>query len=475
MRNQNKYFGAVILIIFIGAAALGLARIKQPAATFNSAIACRGCNVVIIGVDTMRADHVHSFGYNRDTTATLDQLASKGFIFTNAVSPASWTVPSFMSIFTGAYPSVHGITNKFAVFNKTEQKLSNLKKISPGIKTLAEAMKDNGYATGGFTGDAGVSGKFGYNQGFDVYTDEQTFGGFDNSEKHALAWLDSIKGKKFFMFFHGYDLHGQFPDAPDYKSIYSPPNYAGPYKGTPKEEAELREQQLVGPISLSPADVLFWKALYDGKIHDADARLKNFLDELGKRGLVKNTMIVVLSDHGEEFYDHGGIDHGHSLYDEQIRIPLIFVIPGTAGGKVIASQVGTIDLMPTIFQILGVKADNDIEKQIAGRKSLVPFMENKNEAGYDVFSETDYRNFTHKASVRAANGWKFILTRESGREELYNLNADPTETNNLLSKELKKADELRAELRRHMLDDLGINPNAPVITGCLPVYDGECK
>ncbi len=464
----NRALPALILFGIIAVAVLSFT--KPPS---HASISCRGCNVIVIGVDTLRADHTGSLNYWRDTTPAIDALAKKGYVFTNAISPASWTVPAFMAVFTGRYPSETGVVNKFTLFTKKEQKLTNLKELSPGTKTLAEWLRAAGYATGGFTGDAGVSGKFGYSQGFDTYTDETTFGGLENSEAHALAWLDSVGDKKFFMFFHGYDLHGQFAIPQGYASRYASPEYRGPYAGTAKEEEKLREDQLAGPLAHTDADTEFWNAWYDGKLRDADERLQGFIDELGARGLLENTVIVLLSDHGEEFFDHGGFDHGLTLYDELIHVPFLVVVPGTPGGERIASQVSTIDLAPTLFDILGMSEARKDAEQL-GRRSLVPYLKNPLTPGYDVFSETDYRDFTHKRSVRSSDGWKFIRTLETGKEELYDLGVDPGEKRNVIEVNEKKAEELRSELRIHMSETLGVNPDAPVSHGCLPVYSGEC-
>lgn len=464
--NRNVTIAALVIALAIG--------IFTYSNTKNSA-PCSGCNVLVIGVDTLRADHVHAFGYERDTTPTLDSLAAKGYAFTNAIAPASWTVPSFMSVMTGVYPTIHGVVNKYVVFNKSEQQLTNLKEISPSIETLAEAMKSAGYVTGGFTGDAGVSGAFGYKQGFDAYTDEKTFGGFENSSKHALEWLDNQKGKKFFMFFHGYDLHGQFAPSTTTPHRYVDANYRGVYNGSPKQEAILREQELVSPLWMTDADAKFWMATYDEKVRSADDQLKLFLDELQKRGVLENTLIVVVADHGEEFYEHKGIDHGHTLYDEQIHVPLMFVVPGMKGGVVIPQQVSTMDIAATLFKLTGITPSEQWQKQLKSGVDITAYFTDSQKPGNDVFSETDYRDFTHKRSVRTADGWKLIVTLQTGKEELYDLNTDPKELKNLVNENKEKAAELREKLRTHIKDDLGKDPDAKPAVGCLPVYKGECE
>ncbi len=466
----------LVVIVFIYFGAYRAWSISHTNTSAFPGVGCPDCNVIIIALDTMRADRVSGLGYARDTTPSFDALASRGALFAQAISPASWTVPTFMSIFTSVYPSVHKVTNKFTVFTKGTKTISNLGLLSPELRTFAEVLRDAGYATGGFTGDAGVSAQFGYNQGFDIYTDEKAFGGLENSQTHALAWLDTVQDRKFFMFFHGYDLHGQFALGEGYVSRYAPKDYVGPFKGTPKEEAILREGVLTEEgITLTPEDIEFWNAWYDGKLRDMDARLGTFIRELERRNVLSRTIIVVLSDHGEEFYEHGGFDHGHSLYDEQLRVPLVFVVPGMEGGRVVESQVSTIDVAPTLLSLLGITPTNGYATQAAGRKNLAEYFVHSDTSGYDVFSETDYRDATHKRSIRTADGWKYILTLEDGKEELYHILRDPKETKNLITKEAEKAEELRVALRKHMRQNLRSDTNARVSTGCLPVYPGECE
>ena len=163
-------------------------------------------NVVFVSFDALQAAHVGSLGYPKNITPTIDAMAKEGFNFTRNISVASWTVPASMTWFTGVYPSEHRLTNKFSVFNPPNNVLSNLKKLSPELVTLTEVLKQNGYATGGFTGNAGVSGFFGYGQGFDEYFFEKgKFGSMSVSIPKGLEWLQKNKEKKFFMFLHGYD------------------------------------------------------------------------------------------------------------------------------------------------------------------------------------------------------------------------------------------------------------------------------
>ncbi len=471
---KKLVFLLFILISILSIYKLSAPTIKPPTPP-NKSI-CDNCNIIFIGIDALQAAHVHHLGYDVDNTPTLDALAKEGFSFSQAISPSSWTVPTYMSIFTSTYPSVHKLVNRYVEFTKEKQKLSNIPELSPSLITIAEELKKAGYITGGFTGDAGVGSILGYNKGFDMYTDETRFGGFSNSERYALEWLDKNIGKKFFMFFHGYDTHGQFDIGKNYQSIYEPKNYNHAYKGTAQEQANLREEGLKYKFiyQLNQNDVKFWRAWYDGKIKDADERLSHFISELKSRNLLDNTIFIIFSDHGTEFYEHGRFDHGHTLYDELIRVPLIITIPKLPGGKIISSQISTLDIVPTALDILGLRPSKDFQSQIVG-KSLVEYFNNPTLEGRDVFSETDYRAYTYKRAIRTHDGWKYILSLENGQEELYNLHQDPNEKDNLINIELSVADNLRMKIKNHIQNDLHANPSTQMKTGCLPAYPDQCK
>ncbi len=403
----------------------------------------RGYNLIIIAFDPLGANHLKMCGYSRDTAPNLDAFASRGFLFRNAVSPSSWTLPVFMSWFTSLYPSRHKVVNKYSLFTEQKQELSNLQKLAPGAVTLARVMKDNGYATAGFTGDAGLEGVFGYREGFDVYYDKTVFGGFDLVFPMAAQWLKEHGSERFFLFVQGYDVHGKFDNGTDFKSAFADPSYAGKYRGTPDEYWQLRNDSLEGSLpAMSGKDLQFWRDWYDGKIFESDKKLGVFLAALESMGLLDRSIVVISSASGNEFYEHGGFDHGYSLYDELIRVPLVIRIPGVQG-RIIEQQVRTIDIMPTVLDILGISGGENIRKQMQG-VSLVPFMKGQ-PLGLSAFSETDYLLHTFKRSLRTSDGWKLIYTVETEKRELYNLNTDPGETVNCLYTEPVKAYELEQE------------------------------
>jgi len=464
----------LILIISILGGLLGIRiyEIYEKRVKINP-LQCKDCNVLIVAFDAEQARHLPCFGYPKQTAPNQCSIAKEGFLFTNAIVQGSWTIPSFMSYFTSMYPSEHGLINKFIKYSEEEKIISNFKNISPEIKTLAEVFKENGYTTVGFTGDAGVGAQFGYNKGFDIYIDSpQPFGGFENSAPPALEWLKQNKDEKFFMFLHSYGVHGQNDIEEGFTGMFLDFDYKGPLKGGKEEQARLREEGLAkGRLDLTEEDYKFWRAIYDEKIYYEDQKFGKFWQEFKTLGLDKNTILVILADHGTEFGEHQRFDHGMTLYDELLNVPLIIKFPSSIEG-IIKDQVRAIDLMPTLIELTGLKIDEKTKNQMKG-KSLIPLMTRQEKIGRNAFSETDYRNYTHKKSLRTTDGWKFIYTFENDEKELYNLQEDPKETKNLILEEPQKAYELEQELFKY-IEATGQDTNKLKETDCLPVYGEIC-
>lgn len=410
---------------------------------------CPGCNVVLVSFDALQAAHVGALGYPRDVTPHLDAVARSSFRFTRAYSVASWTVPASMTWFTGVYPSEHRMVNRFVVYRPPVTKRAVLREVAPDLITLADVLRQAGYATAGFTGNAGVSGGFGFEQGFDVYRYEPgKFGGLDESAPRALQWLRAHRDEKFFLFLHGYDVHGQHTPAGGLDYRYVERGYDRRYAGTEQEQEALREEGLArGRLNLRAADIRFWRAVYDEKIARADAAFKQFLDEFGRLGLTDRTLFILTSDHGTEFCEHGRFDHGYSLYEELLHVPLFIRLPGQKTGRAVTERVSSIDVMPTILDLLDVPLPEAARRQLRG-VSLAAAMRGE-PAARDLFAETDYRDYTHQRCVIAPDGWKLIVTLETGRRELYDLNADPQEARDRADAEPARAAELHRRLDAH--------------------------
>lgn len=432
---------------------------------------CSDCNIIVIGMDAVQAKRISALGYLRKTTPVMDQLASEGVLFSQAISPASWTVPAYLSVFSSVYPSEHTMTNRYKKFTATEKVLSNSSKDTPNLQVMAEVFKKAGYRTGGFTGDSGVSAVLGYNKGFEVFKDAVPFGGIDKSSSAALDWLKSLKKKeKFFLFLHGYDSHGQYALPSDYKGKFM--KESKKFKGTKEEQATLREAKIQGkPLNLDDNDKEFWSSWYDSKIYDADQRLGQFLEAYKAMPQATKTVFVLISDHGSEVFEHNGIDHGHTLYDELIMVPFIWKGPDIAKNHIVTEQVSTMDMLPTLLDYTGIKASKSLKSQMKGR-SLIKAIFGKPIDAADVYSETDYRNLVHKRTLRTKDGWKYIMTLDDGSEELYNLKNDPKELTNLVSTNKEKAKSLMQILDKHLL---AMGQNSKLVNKeCLPVYPGQC-
>lgn len=408
---------------------------------------CPDCNLILVSFDPLRTANVSALGYKRKTTPNIDQFAKRGFNFENAVTVAPWTLPASMSLITGAYPSQHKILNKFVVTDSKEE-IANLENLSPNLKTLAQVLRQNGFRTGAFTGGAALNHQFGFDKGFEIYTDSQDFAGFEETAPLALNWIKEHRNEKLFVFLQGFDMHGQYVPKDGYDRRFVDFNYKGRLTGSKEEQKELREQGLArGQLFLTKDDVSFLIALYDEKIQRADAKFAQFIKKYQKLGLLDKTIFILTADHGEEFYEHGGIDHGHTLYDEVIRVPLIISLPDMEKERKINNQVANIDLMPTIFDLLGVNPEESVQKQMAGI-SLLPFMEGSG-SPQDVYPETDYRYATSQRALRSSDGWKLILDLQTGAKETYNLLRDPLEKN-MLDKKTDESNKLEKKLREYL-------------------------
>jgi arylsulfatase A-like enzyme len=405
-------------------------------------------NLIIIAFEPLGANHVGIYGYTKDTTPNLDSFSKGAFVFKNAISPSSWTLPVFMSWFTGLYPSQHRIVNKYHIYKEDKQVYSNLAELNPSALTLAQVLKAHGYKTAGFTGGAALSRSFGYNLGFDTYNDDATFGGFDISFGKALRWLEQNRSQKFFVFVQGFDVHGRYPLPDNYRNPFVEFGYNGKYSGSVDEYWDLRNLSLdQRSLKMPTADVNFWNAVYDAKILEADKRFGKFIDAIQKLGLIDQTIILISSGSGNEYYEHQRFDHGFSLYDELIRVPLILKVPGSKGGM-IADQVRTLDIMPTVLDVLAIPFNEKIKTQMQGT-SLLSLMNGETKKLY-AFSETDYLLQAFLRSVRSPEGYKYIYALDTEKRELYNLFKDPWEQTNLISKEKRIAYELEQKLFRHL-------------------------
>ena len=374
--------------------------------------------VVVISLDTLRADHVGAYGYDRDTTPNIDAFAKDAVLFESAFTPGGGTLPAHMTLLTGLAPEVHGVTAQSET------------RLDPGRETLAEILQKAGYRTAGFTGAGYVRARWGFDQGFDVFDDAGR--GFEQILPKATAWLDSGKEPPF-LFLHTLDIHSDWDrlpyDAPlPYRDRFVSEDAPDSFDGCRDERcaskllAWLNQQSRKGKIDLkeyfTPEEVRYLIDLYDGGVAYTDARFGELLDELKKRGLYDEAIIVVVSDHGEEFLEHGLLLH-EQIYDEVVRVPIMIKLPGGRhGGRRVSALVGLADVMPTALDAAGLAATSAVRGG-----SLLPVIEGNAEG----------RAFVHvwgiPEKLRAAD-WS-LVRHEDGTFELYHLRRDPGETKNV--------------------------------------------
>lgn len=366
-------------------------------------------NVILIILDAVRPDHMSCYGYERKTSPLIDSLAENGALFKTAVTAAPWTLPSHMAIFSGLYPSECGYNTE--TFNKTVIPKGSFSSFSTDIHTMAEFLSENGYSTAAFTGGGMLRPEYNFDQGYRSFTHL-------NEDKSVIPhimlisdWIKKYKDSKFFLTLHTYDTH-----CP-YTHIYF----------TSKNSDSIKSSAIDS---------------YDSGILFADSQIQKITEILKTEGILKDTLIIVMSDHGENFdTQYLKINetsscgaHGVSLYDAELRIPLIFSGAGMPSGIAINDQVRTIDILPTILDFLKIKTGQEFR----GR-SVIPLLRGKELP--EVFSYAEGLRATsdkvcNKFSVRT-NNYKLIKNVISDcstnlpEYELYDLQKDPNETANL--------------------------------------------
>lgn len=424
-----------------------------PVAARAAAAPADAPNVLLVMVDTLRADRLGVYGHPKAKTPSVDALAADGVRGAHAFAQASWTRPSVGTILTGLYPSSHGAVHKADI-------------LPDRVETIAELLSARGYYTVGFPNNINVSPGFNFGQGFAEYrylapdlffwADEAAakltlYNGLRLVRERFLArrvnvrnyyqpadvvtdtiieWLDSPGAKQgpFFLFAHYMDPHD--------------PYFVHPYNG----EGYARVANPNPPASVAAK----YSDLYDGEIAFFDTHLGRLIDDLKRRGLYDRTLIVLTADHGEEFHEHGGWWHGTTLYDEQIAVPLILKPPaGGARGRVIAELTTSLDIAPTIATAAGVAVPPVMQGHalpLGGEPAI---------ARPSVFAEEDLEGNVLQA-VRTPTSK--LITANPGNprglqpEELYDLATDPGEQRSVVAGEPVLLEELRAALGRSYLE-----------------------
>lgn len=388
----------------------------------------RQTNVVLISIDTLRADHVSCLGYDRETTPSLDGLASYSVVFENAITPAPWTLPAHASLFTGLLPSQHGVQN----FHQT---------LSAEAVTLAELLRADSFHTEGVASFEYLFPNYGLVQGFDDYFYRYPLSA-DKIVDRAIHSLDAHHGKRFFLFLHFFDPHDPYNPPAPYDEMFAP-----------GEEKEQVGNQHKNPIKAfvgtrrqpTATDIESIIGLYDGEIRFVDDQLSRLFDRIKELGIWDNTIVVVASDHGEEFYEHGSFGHGFKLFEEQIRVPLIVKLPNSRlAGFRISDQVSLVDVFPTVLDELGIRAEN----RGPGHPLFASDRQIAQPQEYRV-SETVAHGIKRMClrsellKYISPNVYNFKGMSYQKPEQLFDLRNDPRETENLAELEPMLVDSLR--------------------------------
>lgn len=367
-------------------------------------------NVLLISIDTCRADHLSCYGAKQSITPRIDALARDGVLFESALSPVPLTTPAHSSMLTGTYPPTHGV------------RLNNGDALAASNVTLAEALKEAGFKTAAFVGGFPLDAGFGLSQGFETYDGRFTKKSATSSSvaertaeevaAPAMAWLDQHADGPFFLFVHFFDAHLPYDPPPPFASTFADDPYAG-------------------------------------ELAYVDAVIGEILDRLHALKADDDTLVVVTADHGESLNEHGEKSHGYFIYQSTLHVPLVMRVPGGPKGRRITERAGLIDLMPTVLDLVGVKSSARLQGS-----SLRAAIEGKREpdrprAHYcESLVATQFRCASLTGIVEG--GWKYIL---APRPELYDLTKDEGERRNVADAEPAIALRMRERLET-MLQEL---------------------
>lgn len=369
-------------------------------------------NVLVYLIDTLRADRLTPWNAEtRVRTPGLDRYVRQAAVFEQGRTNENWTKPSIATLLSSLMPWQHQATTGEAVVPRS-------------VELLPELLQGRGFHTGAFICNGYVSGTFGFRQGWSTWRNYIKEGRRTQARFVAadvLAWLDERpEDKPFFLYVHTIDPHVPYIPPDDILESYDPDPYDGPvdFRG----DRELLEKIKSGQLHVNARDRQRLEALYDGEITYHDVHMAAILDGLERRGLAENTMVVITSDHGEEFFDHDSVGHGHSLFEELLHVPLVMRVPGvTDGAQRIEEPTSLVDVMPTILDALG----QEMPPGISGR-SVLPLLRGGSESAPRI-------------SVAAfMGGWRSVLVghrklihRTARRWMLYDLARDPGETNDV--------------------------------------------
>jgi arylsulfatase A-like enzyme len=437
-------------------------------------------NIILVSIDTLRADHMGSYGYWRASSPHLDALAKENILFEDTYAPSSLTAPSHVSLFTSLYPLSHRILGNSDTYS-----------YSRDIVALAEVLKSHGYKTAGFSGGGQVSEIQGFSRGFDHWSEMRNI---VPHLPHVKEWLSKNTEEKFFLFFHFYDVHGPYPVRKNFAELYRNIGYIDELNDrvdriwAEKNSQPISYEQLsiqnkidlgilkkIGSLSTKNAkqnfpqlakdeDILLmeWQKTpdferqrqlmidsYDAGIKYTDFHLDRFFSFLKSLDLWESTLLIVTSDHGEEFMEHQIFGHGKSLYETLLHVPLIMKMPISFGGMTrrVSGLTELIDIMPTVLDMLDIPLGGQMQGE-----SLLPHVLGKKKDGKKmVFASLDEKDTEVKRSIRTER-WRYMIFDKdfSDRDKFFDVQSDPLEHTNLFGEKIEGMQTLKSELLKHM-------------------------
>jgi arylsulfatase A-like enzyme len=410
-------------------------RVESPAASREEAAAgappsAPRLNVLIYLVDTLRADHLGAYGYGRATSPAIDSFASRSIVFERAQAQSSWTRPTVASILTGLEAWRHGANHR----NEA---------LADDHDTLAERFAAAGYRTGAVVTNPNVARSYGFAQGFETF---QRLGGGRNGSAEvatvAAEWLAAANdARPFFLYLHTVDPHAPYRPPPPFLERF----------GALPDRLEVGSLAFLRRLGLeqepvTPAIVRQLIDLYDAEVAENDEGFGKVLAELERRGLSSSTVVVLIADHGEEFHEHGGFEHGHTLYQDQLHVPLVVHVPGVAGGKRVARPVQQVDVFATALDLAGVALP-----AAGDGVSLKGLFEGGVAVGGEPVRELVATMDVDQVAKSSILRWPWKLVRHdkgprAGERELFDLDSDPGETVDRSAERAFLADYLDARL-----------------------------
>ena len=423
--------------------------------TLLLAMSCGGPptgSVILVVVDTLRADHLGLYGYERPTSPTLDTWAAEGRVFENAFAPAPWTLPSFASIYTGRWPLIHQGGRAGA---RTPDGDGTYLAPVERVPMVAEHLQAAGVVTMATVTNQFLAPAYGLARGFDVYdvdTEEENglYRPAAEMVRRALALVDQADGQPFFLVVHLMDPHQSYGASPPFR---------GTWTGDIGSDFTLPIANLNGRRleDLLPADRAFVIAAYDEEIAYVDAQLGVLRNGLADRGVLETSLVIFTADHGEELFDHGRNDHGHALWQELLHVPLVVWGPGIEPGRE-PTPVSLVDIAPTVLDGMGVASTMPFD----GVSLWSTLVAGKSLPSRPLFAEGLHHGLPQSAVVRWPQ--KMIVHHAEGNRDVYDLAEDPHERDNLAG----EARALVADLCRHQQtgeesDRAPVTPNQDIL------------